>query len=212
MPIISPQASVLVISSEGAASPPKIYKGANILSHNQAEISQESSDVSKVMSVAGTSSAEPGNILGSKAKNGLKSAWHGLKMVLEQMEGLLEGTPFKVPVAAINMLIQLGDAIGDNHESLKELMIGIQTHVEIIGEALVSNHASDTASTKMKEDFVRLLVEDLFKLHNLENNGLWRDILEKEQVQTEIQRILKNVDKNSENFKVCINVFQEAIY
>ncbi|KAG6876427.1 hypothetical protein C0992_013006, partial [Termitomyces sp. T32_za158] len=199
-PIISPQAPVLVTSSEGA--PPKIYEGATIVSNtaNQAEISESN----VCMITQRTSSTEPGNILGLKAKDGFKTAWHGLKMILGQVEGLLGGTPFKMPVTAVNMLIQLGDAIGDNHESLKELMIGIQKQVEIIGEALVSNDTADTASRKMKENFVRLLVEDLFELHKLENNGLWRDILEYEQVKTEIQRILKNVDKNCENFKFQI--------
>ncbi|KAG6877968.1 hypothetical protein C0992_008915, partial [Termitomyces sp. T32_za158] len=202
MPTIT-SASAMVTPMEGAASPPNINEGANIASttENQAEFSQESSKVSKVMSVAGNSSIEPGNILGSKAKEGLKIAWHGLKMILGQVEGLLDGTPFKVPVTAVNMLIQLGDAIGDNHESLKELMTGIQKQVEIIGEALVSNNTADTASTKIKEDFVRILVEDLFELYKLKNNGLWRDILENEQIKAEIQRILKNVDKNSANFQ-----------
>ncbi|KAG6872004.1 hypothetical protein C0992_009978, partial [Termitomyces sp. T32_za158] len=151
---ISPQASAsaMVTPIEGAASPLNIHEGANILSNtaNQAEISQERSNVFKVMFVAGTSSTEPG----SKAKDGFKTAWHGLKMILGQAEKLLTGTPFKMPVTAVNMLIQLGDAIGDNHESFKELMTGIQKQVEIIGEALVSNNTADTASTKIKEDFV----------------------------------------------------------
>ncbi|KAG6885358.1 hypothetical protein C0992_005190 [Termitomyces sp. T32_za158] len=186
MPTISPQsASAMVTPMEGAASPPNIHEGANIAltTDNQAEIS---------------------NFPGSQAKDGFKTAWHGLKMILGQVEGLLNGTPFKMPVTAVNMLIQLGDAIGDNHESLKELMTGIQKQVEIIGEALVSNYTADTASTKMKEDFVRILVEDLFELSKLKNNGLWRDILENEQIKAEIQRILENVNKNSANFQLQI--------
>ncbi|KAG6887586.1 hypothetical protein C0992_011643 [Termitomyces sp. T32_za158] len=208
LPSISPQASAsaMVTPMEGAASP-SIHEGANIASttDDQAKISQESSKLFKVMSAAGNSSTEPGDFSGSKAKDGFKIAWHGLKMILGQVEGLLDSTPFKVPVAAINMLIQLGDAIRDNHGSLKELMTRIKTRVEIIRKALVDDYIADTASTKMKEDFVRSLVEDLSELYKLEeNNGFWREILENKQIKAEIQRILENVDKNTINFQLQI--------
>ncbi|KAG6876095.1 hypothetical protein C0992_000971 [Termitomyces sp. T32_za158] len=191
MPTIN-SAPAMVTPMEGATSPPNIHEGANIVStmDNQAEI---------------------GNFPGSKAKDGLKTAWHGLKMILGQAEKLLNGTPFKMPVTAVNMLIQLGDAIRDNHESLEEVMTGIQKKVEIIGKALVSNDTADTDSTEMKEDFVRTLVEDLFKLHKLKNNGLWRDILENEQIKAEIQRILKNIDENSANFHFKETKLQHSI-
>ncbi|KAG6876055.1 hypothetical protein C0992_001157 [Termitomyces sp. T32_za158] len=152
------------------------------------------------MSAAGTSSTESGNLLESKAKDGLKTAWHGLKMILGQVEGLLEGTPFKVPVAAINMLIRLGDAIGDNHESLKELMIRIEKQVETVKASLSSDDTIDIVSTKMREDFARILLHDLSDLQKLENNKLWRNILENEQVKAEIQRILRNFSGNIEDF------------
>ncbi|KAG6805563.1 hypothetical protein H0H92_014911, partial [Tricholoma furcatifolium] len=44
----------------------------------------------------------------SKAKEVLGTAWHGFTMLLGKVEGLLEGTPFQTPVAAVNVLIQLG--------------------------------------------------------------------------------------------------------
>ncbi|KAG6888571.1 hypothetical protein C0992_008150 [Termitomyces sp. T32_za158] len=204
IPINSPQAvaSDMVTPMEGAASPPNIHDGANIASTtaNQTEISQESSKVSKVISAAGTSRIEPGNFPGSKAKDGLKTAWHGLKMILGQVEGLLDGTPFQIPVTAVNMLVQLGDAISDNHESLKELMSRIERHVETVETSLSSDDNTDMVSTKMKEDFARIILQDLSDLHKLENNRLWRNILENEQVTAEIQRILRNLVGNTEDF------------
>ncbi|KAG6881681.1 hypothetical protein C0992_000439, partial [Termitomyces sp. T32_za158] len=104
-------ASAMVTPMEEATSPSDIHEGTYITSTtaNQTEISQESSKASKIMSAAGASSTEPGNLSESKAKAGLKTAWHGLKMILGQVERLFESTPFKVPVAAINMLIRLRD-------------------------------------------------------------------------------------------------------
>ena len=34
-------------------------------------------------------------------------AWHGIEQVLQKAEKLLDGTPFKTPVAALNVLIQV---------------------------------------------------------------------------------------------------------
>ncbi|KAG6873258.1 hypothetical protein C0992_008878, partial [Termitomyces sp. T32_za158] len=104
-----PQTSTIVMVNpmEGAVPPPDTHEGAKIASTtaDQTEISQESSGVS----AAGTSSTEPGNFSGSKAKDGLKTAWNGLKMILGQVEGLLDGTPFQMPVNAVNMFIRLRD-------------------------------------------------------------------------------------------------------
>ncbi|KAG6886378.1 hypothetical protein C0992_004321, partial [Termitomyces sp. T32_za158] len=205
MPIISPQASAsaMVTPMEEAASFPHIHEGTNItsLTGNQTEIIQESSKASKVMSAAGASSTEPGNLSESKAKDGLKTAWHGLKMILGQVEELLDGTPFKVPVAAINMLIRLGDAISNNHDTLKELMIRIERQIEIVESSLSDDDTTDMVLTKMKKDFARIiLLQDLSDLQKLENNRLWRNILENEQVKAEVQRILRNFGGNTEDF------------
>ena len=34
-------------------------------------------------------------------------AWHGVEQLLKKVEGLLDGTPFKTPIAAVNVLIEL---------------------------------------------------------------------------------------------------------
>ena len=45
----------------------------------------------------------------SMMKDKLKMAWHGVKMLLKKAERLLAGTPFQTPVAAVNVLIELGN-------------------------------------------------------------------------------------------------------
>ena len=45
----------------------------------------------------------------SKAKDTLRTAWHGLQYLLKSVEGCLDGTPFKTPVTAINVVIELGN-------------------------------------------------------------------------------------------------------
>ena len=45
----------------------------------------------------------------SKAKDILRTTWHGLQYLLKSVEGCLDGTPFKTPITAINVVIELGN-------------------------------------------------------------------------------------------------------
>ena len=45
----------------------------------------------------------------SKAKEILRTTWHGLQYLFKSVEGCLDGTPFKTPIAAINVVIELGN-------------------------------------------------------------------------------------------------------
>ena len=43
----------------------------------------------------------------STTKGQLRVAWHGIELVLQKAEKLLGGTPFKTPIAALNVLIDV---------------------------------------------------------------------------------------------------------
>jgi hypothetical protein len=45
----------------------------------------------------------------SAIKDNLKMAWHGVESLLKHVERSLAGTPFQGPVAAVNILIELGN-------------------------------------------------------------------------------------------------------
>jgi hypothetical protein len=45
----------------------------------------------------------------SKTNNALKLAWDGFKLLSKKIEPLLGGTPFKTPIAVLNVLIELGE-------------------------------------------------------------------------------------------------------
>ena len=42
-------------------------------------------------------------------KNSVKSAWHGVRLTSKNVEKCLDGTPFKIPFAALNSLIDIVD-------------------------------------------------------------------------------------------------------
>ena len=45
----------------------------------------------------------------SAIKDNLRMAWHGVESLLKYVERSLAGTPFQGPVAAVNILIELGN-------------------------------------------------------------------------------------------------------
>jgi hypothetical protein len=55
------------------------------------------------------STARPANspAQNSSAKDGLRTAWHGVEQLLQKVEKCLDGTPFKAPISALNVLIEV---------------------------------------------------------------------------------------------------------
>jgi hypothetical protein len=45
----------------------------------------------------------------SQTKDRLQLVWHGVELLLPKLEKLLDGTPFKAPIAAINVLLDIGN-------------------------------------------------------------------------------------------------------
>ena len=45
----------------------------------------------------------------STIKDNLKTAWHGVELLLQKAEKSAAGTPFQTPFAIVNILIELGN-------------------------------------------------------------------------------------------------------
>ncbi|KAG6826028.1 hypothetical protein H0H92_001386 [Tricholoma furcatifolium] len=134
----------------------------------------------------------------SKAKEVMDTAWHDFTMLLGRVEGLLAGTPFKTPVAAVNVLIQLGKTVNDNKDSLGEQMDRLHTRLKIVESALIGD--TDEVSMKMKEDFARHLIKQVVKLHVMSNQKLWKAILKNEENKNRLLNIIQNIDEYTKNF------------
>ncbi|KAG6854404.1 hypothetical protein C0991_006946, partial [Blastosporella zonata] len=159
-----------------------------------------------VLAPTAPSSDATDHFLASKTKEGLGTAWRGFAMLLGKVESALDGTPFKAPVAAVNVLIQLGKAVSDNKDSLGEQIDGLATRLKIIEAALISD--TDGVSIKMKEDFARLLIKQVVKLHAMSEQKLWKAILENEEDRGKLQKLIRDIDEHTKNFhlQVMLNI------
>ncbi|KAG6828467.1 hypothetical protein H0H87_001944, partial [Tephrocybe sp. NHM501043] len=102
-----------------------------------------------------------------RIKSGLLTTWSGTQLLLSKVEGLLAGTPFKMPVAPVNVLIKLGNVcplcyickLGSarNRMSLRKMMYSkdiIARTEECLGiVAIVLAKEGDTVAHLMIQDF-----------------------------------------------------------
>ena len=55
------------------------------------------------------------------AKDVLRAAWNGMEMLLKKVEGCLDGTLAKAPIAAINIVIDIKNVCCQSHSAVSLL-------------------------------------------------------------------------------------------
>ncbi|KAG6886809.1 hypothetical protein C0992_002221 [Termitomyces sp. T32_za158] len=85
----------------------------------------------------------------------LMSTWLGIQMFLKRFDRVLEGTPLKNPVNAVNILIDLGNAIVDNKDALQELFSQTRSRLEVVNSALMEIEEEDTKFRLKTEAFAQ---------------------------------------------------------
>ncbi|KAG6884234.1 hypothetical protein C0993_000230, partial [Termitomyces sp. T159_Od127] len=131
-----------------------------------------------------------------------KSTWLGIQLFLKRFENVLDGTPFQTPVNAVNVLIDLGNAIFDNEDTLQELFSQTKTRLEVVNSALIELGEEETKFRMQTEGFAQSLIERILELRTMLGRSTWKAILESDEDKTKIENILKKVDKDTETFVV----------
>ncbi|KAJ7253919.1 hypothetical protein C8J57DRAFT_1658968 [Mycena rebaudengoi] len=153
-----------------------------------------------------------GQAEGSTAlKNRAKLAWHGLKFVSKSVEGVLDGTPFKIPIAVLNKLVTIADAVIENKESMAELMWHIGQRLNIVSEAL-SNTRLPIDIKPAFDRFASTLKKATESLDKIDNQGLFMRTLELDEHPKQIDDIFRQVDEATKNFQFELNLanFRQA--
>ncbi|KAG6864636.1 hypothetical protein C0993_008685, partial [Termitomyces sp. T159_Od127] len=130
----------------------------------------------------------------------MMSTWLGIQMFLKKFEKVLEGTPLQTPVNAVNVLIDLGNAIYDNKNTLQELFSMINSRLEIVNSALLELGEEESKFRMRIEGFAKLLIERSIELRTTLGRSTWKAILESDEDKTKIENILKKIEKDTETF------------
>ncbi|KAG6810247.1 hypothetical protein H0H87_011246 [Tephrocybe sp. NHM501043] len=148
---------------------------------------------------------DPSTARNTKMRSGLLTAWSGTQMLLSRVAGLLDGTPFKTPVAAVNVLIKLGNDVAENNDTLKDIIASTEERLNTVATALAKE--GDTVTHAMIQDFAGILIDKILKLHLMSNKATWKKILESDDDKTKISRMFKEIDEQTKNFHVCHPVY-----
>ncbi|KAG6823957.1 hypothetical protein H0H87_012810, partial [Tephrocybe sp. NHM501043] len=131
-------------------------------------------------------------------RSGLLTAWSGTQMLLSRVAGLLDGTPFKTPVAAVNVLIKLGNDVADNNDALKNVIASTVERLNVVAAGLPEE--SETDVRIIIEDFARTLIKKILELHSMSTKATWKKILETDDNKKKIEQMFKEVDEQTKNF------------
>ncbi|KAG5329851.1 hypothetical protein C0989_009243 [Termitomyces sp. Mn162] len=123
-----------------------------------------------------------------------------MQMLLKKVENVLEGTPVKTPIAAINVLIDLGNAVSDNKDALHELYTQTRERLEVVNSGLMEIDNKDTKFRAMTEEFAQSLIKKIVELKAMSETSTWKKILENEQKNAKVQKTFRQIDKETENF------------
>ncbi|KAG6843977.1 hypothetical protein H0H87_011139, partial [Tephrocybe sp. NHM501043] len=143
----------------------------------------------------------------TKMKSGLHTAWSGTQMLLSRVAGLLDGTPFKTPVAAINVIIKLANDVAENNDALKDIMTNTEKRLDTVATELTKE--GDTVANAMIQDFAGTLIEKILELHLMSTKATWKKILESDDDKTKISRMFKEIDEQTKNFHLKILLLVE---
>ncbi|KAF7341299.1 WD40 repeat-like protein [Mycena venus] len=155
--------------------------------------------------------AESGQAQGSSAlKKNAKLAWHGLKLVSQNLGAFVDGTPFKIPIAVLNKLVDIADAVIDNKESMAELMLPIGQRLKVVSEAL--SHSLPTDISPAFDRFASTLKTAAENLDKMDKQGLLMRTLELDEHSKQIGDIFRQVDEATKNFQLELNLanFRQA--
>ncbi|KAG6895959.1 hypothetical protein C0992_011298 [Termitomyces sp. T32_za158] len=171
----------------------------NVTSAN-AHLSQGTGDVPNNQAPAGVSSyIAPENC-------GQKIAWHGAQLFLKRFAKVFDHDPVKIAVNLAVVLIDLGNAIADNKDALKELLSQIESRLEVVNSASMQIEVEETEFRTRIESFAQLLNQNILELKTMSKRSTWKVILESDEDKAKNKKILKNIDRETNTFVLIINL------
>ncbi|KAF5310687.1 hypothetical protein D9619_008110 [Psilocybe cf. subviscida] len=140
--------------------------------------------------------------LKSTAKDVLVLAWTGMEMLLKKVEKCLDGTLAKVPVAAINALIEIKNAVGDNKGAIEGLVV--QTADRLLAMVEAVNQGVPDSAMQRTTAFTMILRDEIQKLEQMSKKGTFRRVLENEADKKAVEDAFKRIDGATKTFQIDI--------
>ncbi|KAJ6530216.1 WD40-repeat-containing domain protein [Mycena capillaripes] len=134
-----------------------------------------------------------------------KGAWHGFKLAAKTVETVVDGTPFKIPIAAVNKVFSIADAIIANQESTAALLLPLGERLNLVSDVLSKKKLPKDIDPTLQR-LARIIDESAKKLQDMHDMGLFGRILESEEHPKELADLFRRVDEATKNFELEINL------
>ncbi|KAM6491922.1 hypothetical protein JOM56_012560 [Amanita muscaria] len=143
------------------------------------------------------------DLLGSavgQAKDILAVTWTGMEMLLKKVEGCLGGTLAKTPVAAVNAIIDIKNAVEGNKGAIENIIIQTAERLLAVDKAM-DQGIPDSAKPRMTA-FAGILRDEIRRLEQMASKGTFIRVLENEADRGAIEDIFKRIDEATKTFQV----------
>ncbi|KAJ7702070.1 hypothetical protein B0H16DRAFT_1748337 [Mycena metata] len=112
------------------------------------------------------------------------------ELLARSSERLLDGTPFKIPIAILNEVIDLANTVSDNSNAIAALFYRISQRLDIVNQALIQARSEEALGRLTA--FARTLTEEIQAFPMPFNRGtMERILLSREDTQTIITSIAR---------------------
>ncbi|KAF8349107.1 hypothetical protein F5887DRAFT_550976 [Amanita rubescens] len=125
-----------------------------------------------------------------------------MEMLLKKVEGCLCGTYAKVPIAALNAIIDIKNAVKDNKGAIETLIIQTAERLLAVDKA-VDQGIPDSAKPRMT-DFARILRDEIRRLEQMASKWTLVRVLENEADRKAIEDIFRRIDEATKTFQLDI--------
>ncbi|KAK7007392.1 hypothetical protein R3P38DRAFT_1669024 [Favolaschia claudopus] len=128
----------------------------------------------------------------------------GFELLLDRTEGFLDGTPFKIPLSAVNTALKLANAISDNKNDLQSLIENLARRLE-----LVNMHLTQTESAEARDRmaiFLRTLKQELDAVVALSNRSMFRRLLKADADAKIVANAFRRIDDHLKDFQLDLTM------
>ncbi|KAJ7936613.1 hypothetical protein B0H13DRAFT_1946589 [Mycena leptocephala] len=126
----------------------------------------------------------------------------GFQLLAKNAAPFVDGTPFKMPISALNACIDLANTVSDNNSAINKLFEQTSRRLDLVNAALIRAKSEDVKERVTK--LAGILITETQSLHSMSNRGAWEKIvLSDEDTQTIID-VVTRVDGHLVDFQLDV--------
>ncbi|KAF8147647.1 hypothetical protein K438DRAFT_1867463 [Mycena galopus ATCC 62051] len=186
-------------TTAGPPSPPSSVPDIPLDSHDS-EI-DVADTIASLPAPSGEESSKAPSLL-SKVPIYVEKLKRGMELLAKNAERFVEGTPFQVPLAILNVCIEVAHTVSDNETALKSLFEQTSSQLELLNSALIKAD-SEHAMARIGR-ISRILVLEMNSITDLRNRRLGTKVLLSDADKQTITDAMSRINRYLDDFQIDV--------